>query len=157
MNWFVALDPPQQSTIIGGVIAVLGTIVIAILGGAGWGISYLIQSRTRRKDLRRIKMQRVMGYLIKVNDWAVSDPKTASHPADHIFWLCEVYGGSDTMTAAARRLSDACNELADLARGQPHNEEFRARLDALNVSFDQAYQSTRTEALSVLRELSGIK
>ena len=117
MGGFVALDPQQQSTIIGGVIGVLGTIVVAILGGAGWGIRYLIQSGARKKDLRRIKMQHVMEYLIKVNDWVVSDPKPASHPAEHILWLCAVYGGSDTLTAAATKLSDACIESAALERG----------------------------------------
>ncbi|HEX7082035.1 MAG TPA: hypothetical protein VF329_13570 [Gammaproteobacteria bacterium] len=159
MQAFAALDPQLQGAIIGGSIAVAGSVLVAILGGIGWAIRHSLLSRARNDDLRRIKMQHVMERLIEVHDWAVASrqEEKASHPADHILWLCEVYGGSTALTAAATRLKNACDEWAEVrkCREGEITTEVQKSFEAFTRRFNDAYADTRKEALRVLSELAG--
>lgn len=159
MSWFTSLDPQLQGAVIGGGITGAIAVFLAILGGLGWLITYRIQVGARKKDLRRIKLQHVMERLIEVHDWVGSEEKPGSHPADHILWLCEAYGGSDKLTAAATSLRDACDQWVSLSmiRHEEMTEELQERIDSFNELFSEGYEDTRMETLRLLRELSGVK
>jgi hypothetical protein len=153
VEWFSSLDPQLQGAIVGGALSIAGTLLVVVIAGIGWAIRYTIQSKARQADLRRIKMQHVMENLIRVHDWATSEDRSASHPGDHILWLCEVYGNNPKLTAAAQRLADACNELQTLD-GAVDGPEWEARLQAFNVSFNEAHAETRRETIAILRSIA---
>jgi hypothetical protein len=155
---FSSLDPQLQGTIIGGTIAGAVAILVALLTGLGWLVQHRLQVARERRHLRRIKLEHVMERLIELPDWYGRQPAgVASHPGDHILWLCEVYGGSQSLVEAATKLRDACDRSPGVlrrARDEELTAELQRQLYAFGKDFSSAVTATRVETIRLLRALA---